>query len=102
MSENSPLTEAVTASLVARLDPRSRVVGAMLFALAVVAAQGLAALTAALALSMLLAALARLAPLATLKRLLALDGFMVVVVVMLPFTVPGTPLFGLPASVEGT
>ncbi|MBX9634398.1 MAG: cobalt ECF transporter T component CbiQ, partial [Magnetospirillum sp.] len=48
--------------------------------------------------------LARLAPMATLKRLLALEGFMVLVVVMLPFTVPGTPLFqvfDLPASAEG-
>lgn len=99
----SPLFEPKP-SLVARLDPRSRVVGAMLFALAVVAAQGLAALSAALAVAILLAVLARLAPSATLKRLLALDGFMVVVLVMLPFTVPGTPLvelFGLPASREG-
>ncbi|MBC7952468.1 MAG: cobalt ECF transporter T component CbiQ [Rhodospirillaceae bacterium] len=101
--EPTPLPEP-RASLVARLDPRSRVMGALLFALAVVAAQGLAALGAALAVAVMVAFLARLALIPTLKRLLALDGFMVVVLVMLPFTVPGTALFdlfGTPASAEG-
>lgn len=98
------LPEPAKLSLVARLDPRSRVIGAVLFALGVVAAHGLAALAAALAVSVVLALLARLPLVGTLKRLLALEGFMVVVLVMLPFTVPGTAMievFGLPASVEG-
>lgn len=101
--EPTPLPEP-RPSLVARLDPRSRVVGAVLFALAVVAAQGLAALASALAAAVALAVLARLAPLATLKRLLALEGFMVVVLIMLPFTVPGTAMveiFGMAASSQG-
>ncbi|MBC7908011.1 MAG: cobalt ECF transporter T component CbiQ [Rhodospirillaceae bacterium] len=102
-AEPTPLPEPKP-SLVALLDPRSRVMGAVLFALAVVAAHGLAALGAALTVAVVLAFLARLAPVPTLKRLLALDGFMVVVLAMLPFTVPGSAmfdLFGLPASSEG-
>lgn len=97
-----------TLSLVARLDPRTRVIGAVLFSLSAVVAEGLAAQGAAFVLALMLAGLARLAPGATLKRLLALEGFMVAVLIMLPFTVPGTvpaapvfELFGLPASAEG-
>ena len=91
-------------SLVARLDPRVRVVLAVAFALAVVAVQSLAALGAGLMLAVVLALAARLPLAPTLRRLLALEGFMLVVLLMLPFTVPGRPafaLFGLEASVEG-
>ncbi|TAN69307.1 MAG: cobalt ECF transporter T component CbiQ [Magnetospirillum sp.] len=91
-------------SLVGRLDPRTRVVLAVGFAVTVVLAESLAALAVALAGAMALAALARLSPRRTLGRMLALEGFMLVVLALLPFTVPGrilaTPL-GFAASAEG-
>lgn len=91
-------------SLIGRLDPRTRVMAAMLFALAAVVAHGLAAQGLALALAVVLALLARLPLRPTLRRLLALEGFMLVLLVSLPFTVPGAPVaefWGWSASVEG-
>lgn len=90
--------------LIARLDPRTRVLAAALFALAAVAAHGLAAQVLALALALLLALLARLPLARTLRRLATLEGFMLVAVATLPFTVPGTPaaeLAGWTLSAEG-
>jgi cobalt/nickel transport system permease protein len=89
---------------IGRLDPRSRVLAAFGFALAVVSLGHLAALGLALLMAAGCAVLARLGAAATLRRLLALDGLMVVVLVMLPFTVPGAPVAafaGLEATREG-
>lgn len=90
--------------LIARLDPRTRVLAAALFALAAVAAHGLAAQALALGLALGLALLARLPLRRTLRRLAALESFMLVAVISLPFTLPGTPVatvFGWDASAEG-
>lgn len=86
--------------LIDRLDPRTRVVAALLFALAAVAAHGLAAQAVALVLAAALALLARLPLGPTLRRLAALEGFMALTLVTLPFTVPGTPV-GWGMSAEG-
>ncbi|MCR6630590.1 MAG: cobalt ECF transporter T component CbiQ [Magnetospirillum sp.] len=89
---------------VGRLDPRSRILAAMLFALLVVALNHPAALALAVVLAVAAALLARLEPAPTLRRMLALDGFMVLAVALLPFTVPGDALFslaGLDASRQG-
>lgn len=86
------------------LDPRARLLGTglavilvlMLHDLGVLAAVALAALALALALGPGRGALVH--------RLLHMEGFMLVLLVFLPFTVPGTPLFGHPplaASAEG-
>ncbi len=86
------------------LDPRTRVLGAVLFAATAVALSRPSALLAALALAAGLAALARLPLRRTLARLAALEGFVLLVVAALPFTVPGDPAFsvlGLVASREG-
>ncbi len=91
-------------SLVGRLDPRTRVVLAVLFALTVVTVASLSALVLALAAAVTLAVLARLAPRQTLRRMLALEGFMLVVLALLPFTVPGRILaepLGFAVSAEG-
>jgi len=103
MNALHPRLEAVPPSLLGRLDPRTRVVAALGFALAAAAASGPAALGSALGLAVALALLARLKP-ARLRPLLALEGFMVVVLVTLPFSVPGASVFelgGLSASAEG-
>lgn len=91
-------------ALIGRLDPRTRVGAATLYAVAAVAAQGLAAQGLALALAVVLALLARAPLLPTLRRLLALEGFMVLALATLPFTVPGAPVatvLGWTASAEG-
>lgn len=91
-------------SVIDRLDPRARVVAVSAFALVVVLSWDLAALCLALAGSLLLAVLARLNLKRTLRRVIAMDLFMLFLILMLPFTTPGEPLFhiaGLPASVEG-
>lgn len=90
--------------LVGRLDPRTRIVAALLFAVAAVAAHGLAAQALAFALAAVLALLARLPLKPTLRRLAALEGFMLLALVSLPFTVPGPPvadILGWSASAEG-
>ena len=87
-----------------RLDPRTRVVATLLFALAAVAAHGLTAQAVALGLAAVLAVLARLPPGRTLRRLAALEGFMVAALVTLPFSVPGAPVaepWGWSVSAEG-
>ena len=91
-------------SLIERLDSRTRLIAALLFSLAEVLVPSLAAQTAGLLLALAAALAARLALGATLRRLLCLEGFMLLVLVMLPFTVPGTALFslwGLEGSREG-
>jgi cobalt/nickel transport system permease protein len=96
--------ESREAGLLARIDPRMRLAVALLFALS------LALLTAPLALgvALLIAALAMLisglAPGQALRRMAAVEGFLIMLLVTLPFTVPGTALFsvaGLSASAEG-
>ncbi|MBI5162998.1 MAG: cobalt ECF transporter T component CbiQ [Magnetospirillum sp.] len=90
--------------LVARLDPRTRLLSLAAFALATVATHTASGLGAALAAAVLLALCASLPLRATLVRLLGLEGFMAVVLVTLPFTTPGAPLveiLGFSASAEG-
>lgn len=92
------------AALLARLDPRTRVLAAALFALTAVAAQGLLAQGLALVVAAALTVLARLPARLVLRRLLALEAFMAVVLVTVPFSLPGQPVAtvaGLSASAEG-
>jgi cobalt/nickel transport system permease protein len=85
-------------------DPRLRVAAAGLFALAAVSLSRLPALLAALVLAATLAGAAGLAWRDLWRRLLALEGFMLVLVLTLPFAIPGEPLTSLgplTASREG-
>jgi len=86
------------------IDPRSRVVAAALFAIVVVGLYQFIALAVAVVLSMLVMVAARMPKGPTLKRMAAMDGFIVFMLAMLPFTVPGEAMFsllGFPASWEG-
>ncbi|MEO1089253.1 MAG: cobalt ECF transporter T component CbiQ [Pseudomonadota bacterium] len=86
------------------IDPRARILGAVVFAAAVIGLSDLVVLCVALALSVLVMLTAKLPAGATLRRMAAMDSFIVFMLVMLPFTVPGTPfvhVFGWPASIEG-
>ncbi len=91
-------------SVLAGIDPRARILAAAAFAVVVVSLHHLAALGCALMMSVAAMALARLAPGPTLKRMATMDGFIIFMLVLLPFTVPGEPLFslfGFQASMQG-
>ena len=99
------LTATTTdAGPIGRLDPRTRILAAAGFALVVVGLETIAALLLAVALALAVARLARLPGAPTRKKVLAMDGFILAMLVMLPFTTPGTPLATLgplAASAEG-
>ncbi|CDL00064.1 putative Cobalt ABC transporter, inner membrane subunit CbiQ [Magnetospirillum gryphiswaldense MSR-1 v2] len=101
----SPLDPPAQARpLLARLDPRSRVLAALAFAVGVVCCQSVPALLFAGALAVGLAILARLAPATTLRRVLAVEGFMLLTLASLPFTMGGEPaltLLGFTAGWDG-
>jgi cobalt/nickel transport system permease protein len=91
-------------SVVHRLDARVRILLTLSLALLVVWADKPAVLMVVLVSAVLLAGLARLPLRQTLIRLALLDLFMALVVLTLPFTVSGEPVFsigGLTASSEG-
>ncbi|PLX37804.1 MAG: cobalt ECF transporter T component CbiQ [Hyphomicrobiales bacterium] len=91
-------------SLVARVDPRVRILAAVAFAVTTVSCSSLGVLALALGAAVTLMLLANLPVAATLKRMAAMDGFIVFILLLLPFTVPGEPVFtlwGFEASREG-
>lgn len=90
--------------LIAPLDPRMRIVMAAGFAVVVVSLSSLTALAAALGVSLSLLAVSRLPWRQTLKRMAMMDGFILFMLVLLPFSVPGDPiltLWGYSASWQG-
>lgn len=101
------LAEAGTVArqgLIATLDPRVRIVMACLFAVVVVALSSLVALTAALMIALSLLVLSGLPWRTTLRRMAMMDGFIIFMLVLLPFSVPGDPIFtvwGFSASWQG-
>lgn len=93
-----------SASRLGALDPRVRIIAALVFAITVVALDTLPALAAALATALTLLALSRLPALPTLKRVAMVDGFILFMLALLPFTVPGDVIFtlwGYPATWQG-
>jgi cobalt/nickel transport system permease protein len=78
-----------------RREPRLRVMLAFAFALLTVSLQRFVPLAMALVLACSLALSAGLAPRLLLRRLLALEGFMGVLLILLPFNVPGETLLQL-------
>gem|GEM_PF-7133064 len=78
-----------------RLDPRSRVAMIFFFTVAVALCRHLAAPLAALGVGVILMSLARLDPLAVGRRLLAVNFFIFFLWLVLPFSLPGTPVLTL-------
>jgi len=96
--------ESRDSALVARLDPRVRLAAALSFMVALVPLNAALSLAAALAAGVAAAVLARVPLEATLRRLAAIEGFLTLLLVTLPFTMSGSELFsvlGWPASREG-
>jgi cobalt/nickel transport system permease protein len=95
MSRLALYAPAAGAAWLDACDPRLRVVAAGLIALTVAGLDTRTAAAVALALCALLAALAGSGGGTLVRRLLALEGFMLVLLVMLPFSVPGPAFFAL-------
>lgn len=92
------------ATWIERTDPRVRLVFSLAFACVVVSLNSLWVLSAALIGALLFLMSARLPKAETLKKVMAMDGFIVFLLIMLPFTTPGEEIFRLfdyPASREG-
>ena len=83
---------AAAAGLVHGIDARVRLVVLAAFAIVVVALDDVWLVVAALGFAVGFATAARLPLLPTLRRVLVMDLFMVFILVMLPFTMPGEPL----------
>ena len=91
-------------SIVDQFDPRARVLATLVFALTVVFSKTLWLPFLGLLMAFGFALSASLHVKRTLRRMIAMDMFIVIMVVMLPFTMPGEALFhvfGFAASKEG-
>ncbi len=89
----------------AGVDPRLRLAAVLSLAVMLYAAPSMAAPVAALGVAVAVALIARVPPSLTLRRLAALNGFLLVLVVMVPLSTPGEPLLawgGWTWSREGT
>lgn len=101
------LTEAENIApygVIGTLDPRVRIVMVAVFAIVTVALVTIPALIAALSVSIGLLLLSRLPIRRTLKRMAMMDSFIIFMLVLLPFSMPGDAMFtvfGFPASWQG-
>lgn len=103
-AEGSGLGQSAPRGWLSRLDPRARILAAVGFALLVAALHHWLPLTLALLGAVGVMVAGRLPFGQTLRRMVMMDGFIVIMLLMLPFTVPGEALFtlwGLTASVQG-
>lgn len=86
------------------LDPRTRLVATLAFAVTSVALAHIPALVLALFSSVMVMLATGLPIVKTLRRMAAMDGFIVFILVLLPFTMPGEPIltiWGFTASWDG-
>nr|WP_242482450.1 cobalt ECF transporter T component CbiQ [Thiocystis violacea] len=83
-----------TQGWIAARDPRLRISAALLFALVTVSLDQIPATLAAFLMAAALASATRMRLKDIARRLLALEGFMLVLLMTLPFTVPGNPIIG--------
>ena len=88
-------------SWVMKLDPRARVVAAFLFACTVVSMESFWTLGFSVVLGIFLLASAGLPAKSTMKKVMTMDGFIIFMLCMLPFTTPGETWFTI-GSLEGT
>ncbi|MBA4351903.1 MAG: cobalt ECF transporter T component CbiQ [Rhodobacter sp.] len=88
-----------------QVDPRARIVSALAFAVVVTGLSTLGALALAMAAALLALGCSGLPAARTLKRMAMMDGFIIFMLLILPFSTPGTPAltlpFGVVATVEG-
>lgn len=82
-------------SLIGRLDPRTRLLAAIGFVAALVTLESLSLIAVALVAAALLVWMAKLSLDDLARRLVHVEGFMMVLLAFLPFTVPGEPFLAL-------
>ncbi|NOD94683.1 cobalt ECF transporter T component CbiQ [Ruegeria sp. HKCCD4884] len=90
--------------VIGELDPRMRIVMTCFFAVVTVSLSSIPALIVALAISIGLLLMSRLPVRRTLKRMAMMDSFIIFMLILLPFSMPGDAmftLFGYPASWQG-
>lgn len=85
-------------SLLEKLDPRTRILSVLVFSAVTVSLSSLLVLSLCLATSLTLLLISRQPLRPTLKRMAAMDGFILFMLVLLPFTIPGTTLFTVLSS----
>ncbi|MDE1569860.1 cobalt ECF transporter T component CbiQ [Aquabacter sediminis] len=91
-------------SVLPDLDPRTRLLSAFACVLAIISLHQITLAAAALLAALGLALASGLGPSALARRLAHMEGFMLVLLVLLPFTTPGAPVLelgGFAASQEG-
>ena len=89
---------------ISRVDPRSRIIAAVIFAFVIVAINDLMVLSLGLGIALVLMTVAHMPIGLTLRRMLTMDSFIIFTLALLPFTVPGEAIFaifGFTASWEG-
>lgn len=82
-------------SLIYRLDPRLKVILATIYSFVVALSSKIETLLGAIVFSLVLIALSRLDLREVFKRVAAVNGFILFLWLVLPFTIEGTPLFHL-------
>lgn len=90
--------------LVHSLDPRARIVAAVVFAIVCVSLHDIFSLGFMLLTGLAASAFSPLSLRQTMKRVIMMDGFVIFILFLLPFTIAGDPLFtlfGFPASSQG-
>lgn len=86
------------------LDPRARIIMVCIFAIVTVALNSLSALIAAQAVSIAMLSKSQLPLRRTLKRMAMMDSFIIFMLILMPFSMPGDAMFsifGFPASWQG-
>ncbi|QGU32309.1 cobalt ECF transporter T component CbiQ [Thermochromatium tepidum] len=91
----TPIPDIKGSGWIVARDPRLRVIAVLAFALITVGLDHVISTSSALGLALGLALAAGLKARDLVRRLLALEGFMLIVLLTLPFTVPGQPWFDL-------
>lgn len=90
-----------TAAWLLRVDPRARIVAAVVLSLIVALAQNLTALAVGLAVAAVAVPLAGIRPALCLRRLLPLNAVMFMLWLVLPWSTPGEPLGWVGVTHEG-
>ena len=104
MTSPSIPAHRLSGGVLARLAPRTRLLVTLLLVLAIAMLREPAVAAVAVLAGLALVGLAGIPPRPLLRRLLHVEGFLVVLLLMLPFTIPGVPLFTvgpIAASAEG-
>lgn len=89
---------------IAAVDPRARLAATLIFLVSIAFVRDVKILAAAVLIGVLAAVIARLPAASTMRRLATVEGFLLLLLVSLPITVPGREMFGafgISASWEG-